>query len=84
MQPADALEDSCFVPNADAAAGELLTIKRAATALGVAPSTIHRLINDGIIAGEQITPGAPWSIRLTDDLKARFNCEAGEGFPADA
>jgi DNA invertase Pin-like site-specific DNA recombinase/predicted DNA-binding transcriptional regulator AlpA len=69
-----------FVPNADAAAGELLTIKRAATALGVAPSTIHRLINDGIIAGEQITPGAPWSIRLTDDLKARFNCEAGEGF----
>ena len=57
---------SCFVPNTDAAAGELLTIKRAATALGVAPSTIHRLINDGIIAGEQITPGAPWRIRLTD------------------
>jgi predicted DNA-binding transcriptional regulator AlpA len=70
----------CFVPNTDAAAGELLTIKRAATALGVAPSTIHRLINDGIIAGEQITPGAPWRIRLTDELKARFNCEAGEGF----
>jgi hypothetical protein len=36
-----------------------LTIKRAAIALGVAPSTIHRLINDRIIAGEQITPGAP-------------------------
>jgi excisionase family DNA binding protein len=59
-----------FVPNTDAAAGELLTIKRAATALGVAPSTIHRLINDGIMAGEQIAPGAPWRIRLTDDLKA--------------
>jgi hypothetical protein len=29
-----------------------------------APSTIHRLINDGIIAGEQITPGPPWRIRL--------------------
>ena len=70
----------CFVPKTDAAAGELLTIKRVATALGVAPSTIHRLINDGIIAGEQITPGAPWRIRLTDDLKARFNCDAGEGF----
>src|SRR5262249_29466880 len=67
----------CFVPNTDAAAGELLTIKRAATALGVAPSTIHRLINDGIIAGEQITPGAPWRIQLTDELKARFYCEAG-------
>ena len=72
----------CFVPKTDAAAGELLTIKLVATALGVAPSTIHRLINDGIIAGEQITPGAPWRIRLTDELKARFNCDAGEGFLA--
>ena len=70
----------CFVPKADAAEGELLTIKRAAIALGVAPSTIHRLLNDGIIAGEQITPGAPWRIRLTDELKARFNAEAGDGF----
>ena len=59
---------------------ELLTIKRAAIALGVATSTIHRLINDGIIAGDQITPGAPWRIRLTDGLKVRFNAEAGEGF----
>jgi predicted DNA-binding transcriptional regulator AlpA len=70
----------CFVPKADAAEGELLNIKRAAIALGVAASTIHRLINDGIIAGEQITPGAPWRIRLTDGLKVRFNAEAGEGF----
>src|SRR6516165_3652968 len=70
----------CFVPNVDTAAGELLTIKRAAIELGVAPSTIHRLINDGIIGGEQVTPGAPWRIRLTDDLKARFNAEPGEGF----
>jgi len=70
----------CFVPKADAAEGELMTIKRAAIALGVAPSTIHRLLNDGFIAGEQITPGAPWRIRLTDEFKARFNGEAGEGF----
>src|SRR6516162_3322419 len=47
--------------------GELLTIKKAAVVLGVAPSTIHRLLNDGIIAGEQPTPGAPWRIRLTKD-----------------
>ena len=57
-----------------------MTIKKAAATLGVAPSTIHRLLNDGIIAGEQLTPGAPWRIRPTDDLKARFNSEAGEGF----
>ena len=50
----------CFVPKVDAAEGELMTIKRAAIALGVAPSTIHRLLNDGIIAGEQhpARPGA--------------------------
>jgi predicted DNA-binding transcriptional regulator AlpA len=70
----------CFVAKAAAAEGELLTIKRAAIALGVATSTIHRLLNDGIIAGEQITPGAPWRIRLTDEMKARFNAEAGDGF----
>ena len=70
----------CFEPKAHAATGELLTIKRAAAALGVAPSTIHRLLNDGIIAGEQLTPGAPWRIRLTDDVKARFNGDAGEDF----
>jgi hypothetical protein len=72
----------CFVPKADATEGELLTIKRAALALGVATSTIHRLLNDGIIAGEQITPGAPWRIRLTDELKARFNADPGDGFPS--
>ena len=49
----------CFEPTACAPEGELLTIKKAAVVLGVAPSTVHRLLNDGIIAGEQSTPGAP-------------------------
>ncbi len=70
----------CFEPTACAPEGELLTIKKAAVVLGVAPSTIHRLLNDGIIAGEQPTPGAPWRIRLTKDLKDRFNGDAGEDF----
>ncbi len=48
--------------------------------LGAAPSTLHRWLNDGIIPGEQLTPGAPWRIRLTDDLIARFSETAGEGF----
>ena len=72
----------CFQPEPQAANGELMTIKAAATALGVAPSTIHRLLNDGIIAGEQLTPGAPWRIRLTEELRARFNGEVGKGFIA--
>src|SRR5215472_6466487 len=70
----------CFEPTACAPEGELLTIKKAALVLGVAPSTIHRLLNDGIIAGEQLTPGAPWRIRLTKELKDRFNGDAGEDF----
>src|SRR5215510_13677739 len=57
-----------------------MTVKKAAVVLGVAPSTIHRLLNDGIIAGEQPTPGAPWRIRLTKELKDRFNGDAGEDF----
>jgi len=64
-------------PQAD---GELMTIRQAADALSVAPSTIHRLLNDGMIAGEQLTPGAPWRIRLTDALKARFNSGTPDGF----
>ncbi|HEY3656800.1 MAG TPA: helix-turn-helix domain-containing protein [Steroidobacteraceae bacterium] len=70
----------CFEPKPHPADGELLSIKKAASVLGVAPSTIHRLLNDGIIPGEQLTPGAPWRIRLTDDLIAKFNGDAGEGF----
>ena len=60
--------------------GRLVTVRQAAVALSVAPSTIHRLLNDGVIAGEQLTPGAPWRIRLTDELKARFIAEADDGF----
>ena len=51
--------------------GDLLTIKQVAAALGVATSTVHRWLDDGIIAGEQLTPGAPWRIRVTDELRAR-------------
>jgi predicted DNA-binding transcriptional regulator AlpA len=60
--------------------GELLNIKQTAEILRVAPSTIHRWLNDGIIAGEQLTPGAPWRIRITDDLRARIAEEVPEGY----
>ena len=69
-----------YEPPATPPQGEMLTIKQIAAALGVANSTIHRWLNDGIIAGEQLTPGAPWRIRLTDDLRARVAEEAPEGY----
>ena len=65
-----------FEPPAVAPQGELMNIKQIAAALGVATSTVHRWLNQGIIAGEQLTPGAPWRIRLTNDLRARVAEEA--------
>jgi len=54
------------------AEGELLNVAQAARQLKIAPSTLLRWLNDGFIAGEQITPGAPWRVRLT----ARHHCPA--------
>ena len=54
----------------------------AAKQLGLAPSTLHRWLGDGFIAGEQITPGAPWRIRLTDDIRALFVDDAPTGWLA--
>jgi len=67
-------------PTAPSADGELITIRQAAKRLGLAPSTLHRWVNDGFIAGEQLTPGAPWRIRMTEDLKTRFVEEAPPGY----
>ena len=64
----------------DSSQGELVNLDQAATMLGVVRSTLHRWINEGIIAGEQLTPGAPWRIRITDELKSRFREEAPPGF----
>jgi DNA invertase Pin-like site-specific DNA recombinase len=61
-----------YQPQADAAEGELVTVQKAAEILGIVPSTLHRWINAGFILGEQITPGAPWRIRMTEQLRARF------------
>jgi predicted site-specific integrase-resolvase len=68
------------LPAAERTDGELLTIKKAAAVLGVAASTLHRWLTAGIIVGEQLTPGAPWRIRMTDELRARFVEEAPPGY----
>ena len=57
-----------------------LSIKQAATLLNMAPSTLHRWVNDGFVAGEQVTPGAPWQIRMSDDLRRQFVEEAPKGY----
>ena len=72
----------CHQPSDDPQEGELLTVADAANQLGLAPSTLHRWLSDAFIAGEQLTPGAPWRIRLTDDIRALFVDDAPQGWLA--
>jgi len=69
-----------FDPTLTPQEGELVTVQKAAEMLGLAPSTIHRWLSDGFIAGEQITPGAPWRIRITEELRSRFVEQPPEGY----
>jgi len=67
-------------PGNDPPEGELLTVADAARHLGLAPSTVHRWVSDGFIPGEQLTPGAPWRIRMTGQLRGLFADDAPAGW----
>jgi hypothetical protein len=66
----------------DAAENQPLTIADAAAELRLPPSTLHRWLAEGFVIGEQLTPGAPWRIRLTDQVRARFVDHAPDGWLA--
>jgi Recombinase len=61
---------------------EPLNVSAAAKQLGIAPSTLLRWLNDGFVTGEQVTPGAPWRIRLTDELRSMVINDAPDGWLA--
>jgi len=69
-----------YKPPAEPPDGELLPVGKAADELGVAASTIFRWLQAGFIAGEQDTPGAPWRIRVNDQLRALFVEDAPAGY----
>jgi DNA invertase Pin-like site-specific DNA recombinase len=48
------------------------TADEAARELGVSETTIHRWLRDGVLAGSQATPGAPWRIVLGDETRRRL------------
>ena len=54
----------------------------AAAELGLAPSTLHRWLNDGFIAGEQLTPGAPGGSGSPTNIRALFVDDAPDGWLA--
>jgi hypothetical protein len=72
----------CYQAPATPPDGELLTVQAAANQLGVAASTLLRWLNDGFVGGEQVTPGAPWRIRMTKELKSLIVPEVPPGYVA--
>lgn len=59
---------------------EVMSITSAQKILGVDRSTIYRWLKEGFIIGEQLTPGGPWHIRVTDDVKRRIVPEVPQGW----
>jgi DNA invertase Pin-like site-specific DNA recombinase len=55
------------------------TADEAAAELGVSMTTVHRWLREGLLAGTQLTRGAPWQIVLTEDIRQRLT--AGEAPP---
>jgi DNA invertase Pin-like site-specific DNA recombinase len=72
----------CHQPSDQTPEGELLNVTQAARQLGIAPSTLLRWLDDGFVAGEQVTPGAPWRIRLTAELRGMLTSDAPDGWLA--
>ncbi len=72
----------CHQTSDEISEGELLNVTEAARQLGIAPSTLLRWLDDGFVAGEQLTPGAPWRIRLTDELRGMLVDDAPDGWVA--
>jgi len=59
---------------------DVMTVPQAALALGVDKTTIYRWLRDGFITGEQLTPGAPWQIRIDQTLRDKIRPEAPDGW----
>lgn len=60
--------------------GGVVTIYQAERILGVDHSTIYRWLHGGFIQGEQLTPGGPWRLRITDELRRRIVPEVPDGW----
>ncbi len=70
----------CRKASTETAGAAPVNVRKAAELLNLAPGTVLRWIEDGFIPAEQPTPGAPWQIRLTDDLLSRFVEKPPPGF----
>jgi len=60
--------------------GVMATVPRAAQIPGVDKTTIYRWLRDGFLTGEQLTPGAPWQIRITPALRGKIRPDVPDGW----
>lgn len=58
----------------------VVSITEAGHQLGVSTATIYRWLRDGFVTGEQLTPGAPWQIRIDQQLRDRVRPQAPDGW----
>jgi DNA invertase Pin-like site-specific DNA recombinase len=70
-------------PETVSAAGQdvpVATIAEAERILDVTKGTLYRWLRDGFITGEQLTPGAPWQIRIDQALRDKIRPEVPDGW----
>lgn len=60
--------------------GTVVTVPQAAAQLGISKYTIYRWLRDGFITGEQLTPAAPWRIRIDQALRDRLRPAVPDGW----
>jgi hypothetical protein len=58
----------------------VVSLAAAASLLGVSAPTVYRWLADGFVTGEQLTPGGPWHIRVTDEMRERVAPDVPEGW----
>jgi len=58
----------------------VVTIAEAERVLDVSKGTLYRWLRDGFITGEQLTPGAPWRIRIDQQLRDRIQPDVPDGW----
>jgi predicted DNA-binding transcriptional regulator AlpA len=72
----------CYEPPAEPAKDELVGVTAIAEFIGVDRATVFYWLREGFIPGEQTTAGAPWRVRITDQLRARFRQTPPVGYVA--
>jgi len=58
----------------------VVTIAEAERLLHVSKVTIYRWLRDGFVIGEQLTPAAPWRIRIDQALRDRIRPDVPDGW----